>query len=77
MSIPPESIQVGKCYLTTTGQVRRVIRIMPNGRVQYEHRLGHAVLKRQWPSNIAEARTFAFAVEREVPCDWTPERDGA
>ncbi len=76
MTIPPESIEVGKCYLTTTGQVRRVIRIMPNGRVQYEHRLGHAILKRQWPSNIAEARTFAFAVEREVPCDWTPEEDG-
>ncbi len=75
MSIPPESIQVGKCYLTNTGQVRRVIRIMPNGRVQYEHRSGHAILKRQWPSNIAEARTFAFAVEREVPCDWTPETE--
>ncbi len=75
MSIPPESIEVGKCYLTNTGHIRRVTRIFPDGRVQFEQRLGHTLLKRRWPSNIAEGRSFAFAIEREVPCDWTHETD--
>ena len=45
MSVPPERIEVGKCYLMESGQVRRVLRIMPDGRFQYEHRMGHAAPK--------------------------------
>jgi hypothetical protein len=33
MSIPPESIEVGQCYLMLSGYVRRVIALHP-GRVQ-------------------------------------------
>ncbi len=74
MSIHPESIEVGKCYLMDSGQVRRVLRIMPDGRFQYEHRMGHAAPK-VWRPGTQGSHSFAAMVEREVPCDWTPERD--
>ena len=40
MSIPPESIQVGQCYLMLDGEVRRVLRLLPNQGVHYESRAG-------------------------------------
>ena len=73
MGIPPESLEVGRCYLLNTGHVRRVIRIIPDGRVQFEHRMGHT--PKNWKTGIQEGRSFAFMIEREVPCDWTPETD--
>ncbi len=75
MSIPPERIEVGKCYLAETGQVRRVLAILPVARVQYEQRPGHLPKWPQWKSGVLDLRSFAFAIEREVPCDWTPETD--
>jgi hypothetical protein len=74
MPIPLGSVEVGKCYLMETGQVRRVMRIMPDGRLQYEHRMGHAAPK-VWRSGIQGGHLFAATVEREVSCDWTPETD--
>jgi hypothetical protein len=74
VSVPPERIEVGKCYLMESGQVRRVLRIMPDGRFQYEHRMGYAAPK-AWRSGIQGSHSFAQLVEREVPCDWTPEAD--
>jgi hypothetical protein len=75
MSIPPESLQVGQCYLTHSGYVRRITALSP-GRVQYEtrtrpgKRVGWA-----WRPGIIDPKTFAAMVERPVPCDWTPETD--
>lgn len=60
MSISPESIEAGKCYLATGSKalwIRRVIEVLPDGRVQYKD-------------------VFASMLQREVPCDWTPEGDG-
>ena len=37
MSVPPESIEVGKCYLTDAARVQRVIEITPSGEVIHEH----------------------------------------
>jgi hypothetical protein len=74
VSLPPESLEVGKCYLTNTGQVRRVLVMLP-GRVQFERRVKTRGLKLGWIRDIAETRAFASSVEREVPCDWTPERE--
>ncbi len=73
MPVPPESVEAGKCYLMKTGHVRRVL---PDGRVQYEHHPGHQVNAGAWRPGIQETRSFVFMVEREIPCDWTPERDG-
>ncbi len=75
MPVPPESIQIGKCYLAGRQlgpRVPRVVAILPDGRVQYEWR------KRQtqkWKPGILDAREFAFGVDQEVPCDWTPEME--
>ncbi len=82
MSLPPESIEVGKCYLVRTGRsdqpmgVRRIVRIMPDGRIQFEHRIASSKGV-AWKAAIQDARSFAFMVEREVSCDRTPEADEA
>jgi hypothetical protein len=76
VSVPPESIQVGQCYLSVTGQVRRVMRVLPDGRVQYEARGGAVARAFNWRTDILDLRSFAFSVERPVPCDWTPEPKG-
>ena len=75
MALPPEHIEIGKCYLTTTGQVRRPVRFLGDGRVQFEERPG-LVLRKQWSMDVQCVRFFADVVEREVACDWTPEEDG-
>ncbi len=78
MSVPPESTEIGRCYLARAEvqaggkalRVRRVTRIYPDGRVQYELRRGpiepgHA-RPRQGTTSIT---SFAHQVEREVACD--------
>ncbi len=72
MSIPPESIEVGKCYLTAGNIVRRVVKVLPDQRIQYEWRGGY---RTRWKAGILISREFALAVEREVHCDWTPEQE--
>ncbi len=75
MSVRPESIQAGKCYLAKGGRavrIRRVIRVLPDGRVQYEQRSPRTT----WQRGIQHKDVFASMLQREVPCDWTPEMDG-
>ena len=72
VSLPPESIQVDQCYLADNGQVRRVVRLLSDRRIQYDSRPGHRLLK-EWRAGVMDLRTFAFAAERPFPCDWTPE----
>ncbi len=84
VTTPPESIQVGKCYLATrlrgggtTRVVRRIMRILPDGRIQFEQRRGPIEPGRPWPRRgTLSLRDFAISAQREVPCDWTPEREG-
>jgi len=73
MSVAPESIQTGQCYLMQTGHVRRAIALLP-GRVQYETR-SRAPNRAGWTwrSGILDLKTFASMVERPIPCDWTPD----
>ena len=73
MSVPPESIIVGKCFLIPGGKVARVLRIMPGNQVHYELRSGATVRAFGWKAGVLELAAFAHLVEREVPCDWTPE----
>jgi hypothetical protein len=75
MSVAPESIQTGQCYLMRTGHVRRAIALLP-GRVQYETR-NRAPNRAGWTwrPGILDLKTFAAMVERPIPCDWTSETD--
>jgi hypothetical protein len=74
VSLPPESIQVGQCYLTNTGLVRRVI-AFHQGKVLYETRVkaGSKNSASGWIPGIIDPKVFAALLERPVPCDWTPE----
>lgn len=75
MTLAPESIKAGRCYLITTGQVRRVERIMPDGRVQYDQRPARRPDWNVRRGGVLDLRFFAASAEHEVPCDWTPEMD--
>ena len=76
MSVPPESIEVGKCYLTDAARVQRVIEITPAGDVIHEHRSTRE-RQEEWIAGTATLRAFAFITVREVPCDWTLEANEA
>ena len=74
MPIPLTNVTVGKYYLTRRGDtphVRYVVSIEANGRVHYLDRTA----KKHWRPCIQERRYFASTIEREVPCDWTPDPD--
>ena len=72
MSLPPESIEEGKCYLAENGRVRRVMRILPDGRIRYKYRGQYAG---RWRSGALPRLVFAATVARGVPCDWKSEAD--
>ncbi len=77
MSLPPESIEEGRCYLADRRahpQVRHVIQVHSDGRIQYRSRPPQPVRDR-WTVGVTDRRAFAAAVSREVSCDWTPEGD--
>ena len=76
MTVPPESVEVGRCYLGDNGQVRRVVRLWPDSRVQYETRARYLSNARTWKPGMLLLRDYASSAQREVPCDWTPEREG-
>jgi hypothetical protein len=69
VSLPPESMKVGKCYLTDAGQVRRILHILPNGRVAYERRPAHRP-DGPWQEANQDLSMFAALAEAEVPCDF-------
>ncbi len=77
MSLPPESIREGRCYLAdgrAYPQVRQVLHIHADGRVLYRSRPPRPVRDR-WARGVCDLKAFALATSREVPCDWTPDCD--
>ncbi len=75
MTIPPESLEVGKCYLTLSQlgpRIQWIIAVFPDGRVQHEWRKQQ---RQAWRPGILDAREFALGVDRETPCDWMPEME--
>jgi hypothetical protein len=76
MTIPLESVEAGKCYLTNTGRVWRIMRILPDGRVQYEHRADIFVHGDPKPGMLTTLPA-EVEIEREVPCDWSSSTDRA
>ena len=76
MNMAANGLELGKCYLMETGHLRRVMRIMPDGRVQYEHRAVQQTNVKIWRPGMQDGHSFASQVEREVSCDWMAESDG-
>ena len=76
MSVPPESIEVGRCYLAThrkSAEVWQVVSILPDGSLQYRSRPADPGRGQVWRSSITTISLLAGTVTREVPCGWTPE----
>ncbi len=71
MSLPPGSIEVGRCYLGDNGKVWRVVRLWPDSRVQFEFRARSLSKAKTWKPGMLLLRDFASSAQREVPCDWT------
>lgn len=73
MAVRVKDIEVGKCYVTNAGQVRRVVKI--ETKITYESRGKKAIPKgKKWnPRTTAKAETFVNAVDREVRCDYDPD----
>ncbi len=70
MSDPSKRIEVGQCYFTEDGRVRKVMRLLPDGRIRYRYR---GPLSKRWRSGTLDHRSFVSTVERPVPCNSTPE----
>ena len=68
----PDGIEVGQCYVTHLGQVRRIVRIMEDGRVQYEYRSG-ATRPKRWRPGMVTSHSFVATAARQVVCDWIAE----
>jgi hypothetical protein len=68
--VPPESIEVGKCYVTAKGRPRRVVAIEAGKVTFYEGQ--QVALRGTWPRRmVATCATFAANALREVPCPST------
>lgn len=85
MSVEPSEVQVGRCFITASNQVRKVIEITTDDRVNYSARGSEYKDDNSWGlgpnlSNLPSRAAFARAVDRRVKCDWDknyPERDPA
>ena len=75
MTVPCASIQAGECYLTTNGQVARVVKHLPDGELHYQFRDAALAKAFGWHSGKTTLGTFVLMIERPVPCDWTLEDD--
>ncbi len=71
MGVPLESIQVGKCFLTDLGQLRRVVAIR-DGMVIYESRGKHGYSGSAEATRKMAMGHFANRAEREVAADYKP-----
>ena len=78
MSVPPESLAVGKCYLADRGlgpRICRILEINPDVGILYEHRPPGANRWFKWRQARTGVQIFAEYVMGEVSPDWTPERE--
>lgn len=76
MTIAPESIRVGKCYVTRNDQVVRVTGLLPDGYVLYAFRSGAVAGALGWTRAQTAVQVFVHLAEREVPCDRAPAGEG-
>ncbi len=75
MSIDPENIQIGQCYLMKSGKVRQVIAIHED-RVEFGTRAATRLIPGwTWRRAMTDLKVFASMIERPVSEDWIPESD--
>jgi gentisate 1,2-dioxygenase len=75
MSVDPESIQVGQCYLMKSGKVRQVIAIYED-RVEFGTRAVTRLIPGwTWRRAMTDLKVFASMIERPVAENLTIEND--
>jgi hypothetical protein len=77
MTVEAKDVVKGKCFVTEEGQVRRVIEVTDEGKVNYEAR-GKEPVSGSWPTKPPKAtlptiERFVADVVEEVKEDHTPE----
>src|SRR5712691_11397062 len=76
MSVKLGQIKKGSCFVTTAGQIRRVLDVTDRGRVPYERRGRRAGTTVWWRvANPPSREKFARDVMMPVPCDYDPDTD--
>jgi len=72
MPIELQNVEADKCYVTSSGQVRRVLKVETN--ITYESRGKDAIRRgEKWnPKQSVRGEKFVAAVDREVTCDYDP-----
>jgi hypothetical protein len=73
MPVNREDVQKGRCFRTSTNQVRRVLKITEDDHVQYEARGSRGTDTWNPGSTLTNPPTraqFAADVEEHVRCDW-------
>jgi hypothetical protein len=75
MPVAPDTLRVGQCYLSDTGKVRRVLNILPDGRVRFEARNRTNRTSQRWKLDILSLEEFATSTEHPIRCDWVLGED--
>jgi hypothetical protein len=72
MPVEAKTISVGRCYVTHAREVRKVLEI-DGQKLTYVAR-GKMAFPSWDPEmrRVTTTETFAYDVDREVPCDWHP-----
>ena len=75
MSVSASDLEVGKCFVTSSGQVRRILEFSNDGKICYEARGKKSLPENEiWgPKTTVNAEKFASDVEREVRWDYDPD----
>jgi hypothetical protein len=77
VSVPPESIETGRCYPDARYRVLHVTPVTRDGRVRFKHQEAHPAMVDAWWPGMTSLREFASQAVREVPRGWRPGTDGA
>jgi hypothetical protein len=78
VAVNPEDVVKDACFVTSTNQVRKVIEITSDDRVNYLTRGASYKGESSWgygpPRTALPLRSeFAGQVDRKVTCDWDPD----
>jgi hypothetical protein len=72
MPVDHTRLALGQCYITTAGQVRRILEITPDGNVRFDSR-NENMPNGSWEMEaVVGIDVFAQQADREVPRDQPP-----
>jgi hypothetical protein len=71
MCVSPKDIEVGKCYVTPSGQVRRA-KNRDQSDLRIERKESAPQRQDVGPKTTAAAEKFAAAIDKEVNCEHDP-----